>query len=98
MPIENGSPITEYKVYIREHDSDVYTEESVDCVGDSLSVIQNRECYIYLDTLTVPPYSLELNEEVWAKVIATNFYGDSPYSEAGNNGLIKLIPDAPVEL
>jgi hypothetical protein len=31
-------------------------------------------------------------------IIATNVYGDSPYSEPGNNGLIKLIPDAPVNL
>jgi hypothetical protein len=39
-----------------------------------------------------------LNEEIWAKIIATNVYGDSPYSSAGNNGLVKLIPDAPVNL
>jgi hypothetical protein len=48
--------------------------------------------------LIVEPYSLVLNEEVWAKVIAENFYGDSPYSEPGNDGLTKLIPDAPVNL
>jgi hypothetical protein len=53
---------------------------------------------IYLDTLIVEPYSLVLNEEIWAKVIATNFYGDSPYSVPGNTGLTKLIPDAPVNL
>lgn len=55
-------------------------------------------CYIWLDTLIVEPYSLVLNEEVWAKIIAINFYGDSPYSEPGNNALTKLIPDAPVNL
>jgi hypothetical protein len=53
---------------------------------------------IYLDTLIVEPYSLVLNEEIWAKIIATNFYGDSPYSVPGNTGLTKLIPDAPVNL
>jgi hypothetical protein len=55
-------------------------------------------CFIYLDTLIVEPYSLVLNEEIWAKVIAYNVYGDSPYSEPGNDGLTKLIPDAPVNL
>ena len=51
-----------------------------------------------LDTLIVPPWSLVMNEEVWAKIIAINFYGESPFSYAGNTGLIKLIPDAPVNL
>lgn len=31
-------------------------------------------------------------------MVAENFYGDSPYSDEGNNGLIKLIPDAPLNL
>jgi hypothetical protein len=98
MPITNGSPITGYKIYILQHDGVTYTQETVDCDGLSESVINNRECYIYLDTLIVEPYSLVLNEEIWAKIIATNFYGDSPFSEPGNDGLTKLIPDAPVNL
>lgn len=39
-----------------------------------------------------------LNKEIWVKVVAENFYGDSPYSDPGNNGLIKLIPDAPINI
>jgi hypothetical protein len=48
--------------------------------------------------LIVPPYSLVLNESIHAKIIATNYYGDSPISDSGNGGLIKLVPDAPVNL
>ena len=96
--LTNGSPITGYKVYILQHDKVTYTQESIDCIGTDTSVIANRECLIKLDTLIVAPYSLVLNEEIWAKVIANNVYGDSPYSPAGNNGLVKLIPDAPVSL
>lgn len=48
--------------------------------------------------MIVAPYNLVLNEEIWAKVLAENFYGDSPMSEAGNGALTKLIPDAPVNL
>ena len=48
--------------------------------------------------MIVPPYSLVLNESIYAKIIATNFYGDSPFSDPGNGGLIKLVPDAPVNL
>jgi hypothetical protein len=69
-PVTNGSPITGYKVYILEYDGVTYTEEKVDCVGTDVTVIANRVCYIYLDTLIVSPYSLELNEEIWAKVLA----------------------------
>ena len=61
-------------------------------------MIGEQKCHIYLDTLNVAPYSLILNEEIWAKVTATNFYGDSLVSEAGNGALMKLIPDAPVNL
>jgi hypothetical protein len=39
-----------------------------------------------------------MNEEVWVKIIAVNFYGESPISEAGNDGLVKLVPDAPINL
>lgn len=46
----------------------------------------------------MPPYSHVLDEEVWVKIIAINYYGESPISEPGNDGLVKLIPDAPVNL
>jgi len=39
-----------------------------------------------------------MNEGIYAYIIATNFYGDSIQSELGNGGLVKLIPDAPVNL
>lgn len=51
-----------------------------------------------LDTLIVPPYSHVLDEEVWVKLIAINYYGESLISEPGNDGLVKLDPDAPVNL
>ena len=36
----NGSPITEYKVFVKESGSSTYTQESVDCNGKSDSVIK----------------------------------------------------------
>lgn len=44
------------------------------------------------------PYNKILNEEIWAKIIAENFYGDSFESAPGNQGLVKLIPDAPINI
>lgn len=66
QPVTNGSPLTSYKVFIREADGVTYTQESVDCDGNSQTVIDNAECFIFLDTLIVHPYSLSLNEEIWA--------------------------------
>lgn len=51
-----------------------------------------------LARLIVAPWSLTMNDEVWAKIIAINAYGESEVSEPGNNGLVKLVPDAPVNL
>jgi len=67
-------------------------------VGTSAYTLTNRVCNIKLDTLIVAPYSLTLNQEIWAKIIAINFYGESPISSAGKGGLVKLIPDAPINL
>jgi hypothetical protein len=98
QPVTNGSPLTGYKIFILEADGVTYTQESVDCDGYSADVIANNECIIMLDTLTSHPYSLILNDEVWATVQTQNFYGWSPISQPGNTGLIKLVPDAPVNL
>jgi hypothetical protein len=36
----------------------------------------------------VAPFSLVLDEEIYAKIEATNFYGASDFSDPGNNGKI----------
>jgi hypothetical protein len=41
-PVTNGSPITAYRVYIRESDGTTFTEETVQCVGTDAAVISNR--------------------------------------------------------
>jgi hypothetical protein len=51
-----------------------------------------------LTTLAAAPWSLELDESIWAEVVAMNDYGDSQPSPAGNGGVTKLVPDAPVNL
>jgi hypothetical protein len=51
-----------------------------------------------LAKLIIAPYNHILDESVWVKIIAENLYGDSLISEAGNGGLVKLVPDAPVNL
>lgn len=80
-----------------KHDGS-YIEETTHCDSTSQELIDSRECVIPLDTLIVAPYSLVLNEEIFAKIMAENVYGYSPESAPGNGGLVKLIPDAPINL
>ena len=44
------------------------------------------------------PYLLTLGDNVYAKITATNFYGESIQSDAGNGGTILYVPSAPVGL
>jgi len=42
------------------------------------------------------PFALAWGSDVYAKIIATNIYGDSLMSEAGNGARILTVPDSPV--
>jgi hypothetical protein len=58
-----------------------------------------------LTTCTIPvtvfrsaPYDLPFGSSIYAKVIATNIYGDSIESLEGNGAIITTTPDAPINL
>jgi hypothetical protein len=63
-PVDHGSPITGYKIYIIEHDSVVFTQEATECDGTSSDVITNRRCEVSLFTLIEAPWALELDESI----------------------------------
>ena len=89
MPITNGSPITAYKIYIRQTDQTTYTQESVECDGASTVVISSRTCKVNLVTLKSSPFSLVKGDSVYVKIVSVNVYGDSAiYSVAGNGAVI----------
>lgn len=44
------------------------------------------------------PWNLVKGEIVWTKIVASNDYGDSPYSVAGSGATLMLVPDAPINL
>jgi len=96
-PVANGTPITGYKIYIRKADLQYIIDQSV-CNGLNTAVVNNKECIVPLSKLTTTPFSLLKGYGIFIKVVATNAYGDSPSSPAGNGGLIVFVPDAPVEL
>ena len=95
QPVANGTPITGYKIYIRKADLLYIVDQSV-CNGLNTAVVINQQCTVPLSKLTAAPFSLLKGYGIFIKVIATNAYGDSPLSQAGNGGLIVFVPDAPV--
>jgi hypothetical protein len=76
LPSDNGSPITAYKVYIKEIGTETYTLENTDCDGTQASVISNQYCHIDISTL-IASYNLDGGDSVHAKVVALNLYGET---------------------
>ena len=68
------------------------------CDGSSAYSMANLECIVPLATLIEAPYNLEYNDSIWARVIATNIFGDSQESNSGNGAVVYVVPDAPINL
>jgi len=96
-PVDNGSPITGYKVYIRKADFTYILDPTI-CDGLDYLVLQNSQCIVFLDKLTSQPYNLMLGYRIQIKVIATNAYGDSEISQESNSDIIVLVPDPVINL
>jgi hypothetical protein len=55
-------------------------------------------CVIPVTVFRSTPYDLPWGSSIYAKVIATNIYGDSLESLEGNGAVITTTPDAPIDL
>lgn len=97
-PNDNGLPITFYTVYIQKADPAFYSLDLVNCDGASSAVMQATQCSIPITDLMSTPFDLQWGDSVWAKVVATNDYGTSIESYAGNGALLLTKPDAPINL
>lgn len=89
-PIANGVPITSIEFYILESDGVTYTQEDTprECDGTQVTLISERTCTISLETLKSSPFDLVKDDSVVVKVITTNSYGDSVFSDAGSGAVI----------
>jgi hypothetical protein len=63
-PVTNGSPITAYRIYILENDGLTWTEETVECIGNSADVLANTACEVSSFTLLENPYNLVEGDSV----------------------------------
>lgn len=79
-PDNGGSPITSYTIFIRESDQTTYTTEPISCDGADSTILSETKCRIPVTALKAEPYLLPWGANVYAKVLATNFYGSSAKS------------------
>jgi hypothetical protein len=94
-PDDGGSPITGYTVLLRHNDGLSF---SVDIANCDMSSSTDVTCTIPVTALKAEPFSIDWGTGVYAKVYATNIYGDSSESEAGNGAVILTAPSAPTDL
>lgn len=60
--------------------------------------MSSTSCTVPSLSLHEAPFEVPWASSIWAKVVATNIYGSSEQSEAGNGGIIYAVPDAPTNL
>ena len=97
-PNNRGSPITRYYIKFIQYDGVSYAEDMTDCLGTDATIISSLSCQIPIATLITNPFSLPWGSSIFAKIIATNSYGDSEASDPGNGAIILTNPDAPINL
>lgn len=94
-PSSGGSPITAYRVLIKQYD-DLFSQEVVSCDGALEETMNNLQCVIPTTTLNNYPWNIEWGAQVFIKVIAINTYGDSPDSDLSSGTTMITKPDAPI--
>jgi hypothetical protein len=97
MPVPNGTPITHYRITIKEKDGD-FSQDLIDCDGTVLTIVQAVQCSVPLLTVRSAPFLLEFGDSIFAKIVAINYYGESLESDEGNGAIVLLVPDAPTNL
>lgn len=63
-----------------------------------MSTSTSTSCSIPVKILSSSPFNLSWGSSVFAKIIATNSYGDSITSSIGSGAIIATVPDAPIDL
>lgn len=67
-------------MYIGETTGTEFLLDTIYCDGSDEPVLSNEYCEIPMSALRLDPYNLVFNQDVLAKVQASNIYGDSQLS------------------
>jgi hypothetical protein len=97
-PADNGSPIISYKIYIRKSDLSTFAIDKINCDGSLSAILNARQCTVPVTSLMSVPFSFNWGSSIYAKVVATNIYGDSLESSIGNGAILMTNPDAPINV
>jgi hypothetical protein len=81
-----------------QYDGTSYSEDVTSCDGSDVTIMADLECFVPIDSLKAMPYALAWGTDVYAKITATNAYGNSVISLAGNGARILTVPDEPENL
>ena len=79
----------------RQGDNSTFSSYLAQC---DMSASTTTSCTISVIALRSSPYSLQWGASVYAKVLATNIYGNSLISDEGNGAIITTTPDSPINL
>ena len=93
-PDDRGDTITSYQILIETSTAGTFYEDTTDCLGSDLTIVQNLYCEIPLSTLMdQAATNLVQGDLIVAKVTATNNYGTSTESLLNTEGaLIETVP------
>lgn len=83
-PDENGLPVTRYEVEILQDDGTWASTPA--CDGSDPTVVAENACHVPMVTLRLADFALALNDEVKARLRATNLIGTGPFSTATVTG------------
>ena len=76
----------------------LYSEQLDNCDGRWASLVRDQTCTIPLLVLQAAPYNWALGDSIYAKVSASNVWGESAMSTPGNGAIVVLIPSPPINL
>jgi hypothetical protein len=94
-PDDHGATITSYEISIKASDNS-FQLHLMHCDGTDATIISQTYCDIPVEYFTLAPFNLPWGSDIYAKVIATNSYGDSLQSLERNGANMITYPDTPI--
>lgn len=97
-PSANGSPITGYRIQIKQYNTESFFIDSTNCDGASATITADAFCLVPINILRGSPFDHPWGASIFAKIVAFNVYGYSDESAVGNGAIILTSPDAPLNV